>query len=488
MTVRLIGGEMLCWSDLDGTHGPGPVRGAALAALLAPAAGRVLIAGPHDPELIDNSTAGGLTLLVRGVPDAELLAARYADRPGVTVCCGGPEKLSAEQPFDRVVALAGLERLVSAEGAQLSWGETLEVLLSVLRPGGTLVLGVENPIGLHRLVALPRPLTDADWSPAAGHDPTRPAGPDHLHDALDAAGLGVARSYAAYPEPEAPGLLLDDEVLGDESIRGYLEAALSRSAGAWTRTLTDPVDLAVTALRHAAARTLAPGWIVVAQKGPVTDALTGVGSIRRGADGWVTELGAVPSGRTLESLVIGACLRRDLPAVRDLLAAWQGGPAAGVAAGQVIAGPDGSLTALVPAGAPAAALHELATRLLRGGFAHPWPAVIGSADLTTTLAAMAGRDLDPITEAPITEAPITDAGPRELPFDQLTAERDRLARELAEARAQAGWYEETLTARENDLHNARRTIQLLSGTGPARAGQAFVGGVRAARRRLRRGP
>ena len=472
MTVRLIGDEMLCWSDLDGLLGPSP----ALAALLAPAAGRVLIAGPHAPELIDKSAADDLTLLVRGIPDAESLAARYAGRPDVTVCCGSPEKLDADQPFDRVIALDGLERLVSAEGAQLSWGETLEVLLSVLRPGGTLVLGVENLIGLHRLVALPRPPTDADWSPAAGHDPTRPSGPDHLHNVLSAAGLSVARSYAAYPEPGAPALLLGDEILGDESVRGYVEAALSRSAGAWTRTLTDPVELAVTALRHAAARTLAPGWIVVARKGPVIDlppeALTGTGPIRHGADGWVTELGAVPSGRTVESLVIGACLRRDLPEVRDLLAAWQNGPAAGVAAGQVIAGPDGSLTALVPSGAPEIALHQLATRLLRDGFAHPWPSVTGSADLAATLAAMAGRDLGPITG---TES-------RALPFDELVAERTRLVHELAEARAQASWYQETLTARENDLLNARRTIRLLSGTGPARAGQAFVGGVRAARR------
>lgn len=476
MNVRLIGGEMLVWSDLDGTHGPGPVRGAALAALLAAEGGRVLIAGPHDVDLIDASGAGALTLLVRGVPDAESLAARYADRPGVTVCCGGPEKLSAEQPFDTVIALDGLERLTSAEGTELSWGETLDVLLAVLRPGGTLLLGVENLLGLHRLVALPRPLTDSDWSPAAGHDPTRPAGPDRVHDALAAAGLSVAGSYAAYPDPQAPALLLGDELLADEQVRGYVEAALRRFAPAWTRALTDPVELAVAALRHGAARTLAPGWIVVARRGPVVSpppaALTGSGPVRRGPGGWVTDAGAMPSGRTLESLVIGACLRRDLPAVRALLGAWQDGPAAGVAAGQVIAGTDGSLTALVPAGSPAAALHDLAARLLRGGFAHPWPTVSGSADLAATLAAMTGRDLSPLAE---TES-------RGLPFDELIAERDRLARELGEARAQAEWYEATLTACENEVRRARRTIELLSGAGPARAGQAFVGGVRAARR------
>ncbi|MBM0238396.1 hypothetical protein JNW88_16815 [Micromonospora sp. ATA32] len=53
MNVRLIGGEMLVWSDLDGSHGPGPVRGSVLAPLLAATGGRVLIAGPHDPALVD---------------------------------------------------------------------------------------------------------------------------------------------------------------------------------------------------------------------------------------------------------------------------------------------------------------------------------------------------------------------------------------------------------------------------------------------------
>jgi hypothetical protein len=89
---------------------------------------------------------------------------------------------------------------------------------------------------------------------------------------------------------------------------------------------------------------------------------------------------------------------------------------------------------------------------------------------------MAGRELGPADGTPR-----RPHRPDERAFRELTADRDRLARELAEAHAQARWYEETLTAREAALDQARRTVDLLSATGPARAGRAFLGGVRAAR-------
>jgi hypothetical protein len=509
--LRLIGGEMPVWSDLDGNHGPGPVRGQVLAPLLATASGRTLVAGPHDPALIDALPADDLTLLVRGVPDAEALAARYADRPGVTVCCGGPEKLAAEPPYDTVVALDGLARLSSVEGVELAWGEAFGLLLAALRPGGRLLLAVENFLGLHRLVALQAEVTDSDWVVAGEHDPSRPAGLARVLARLGGAGLDVARTYAAYPAPTAPTVLLGGEILADEELRGFLEATLGRACIPLRDVLTDPGRLAVGALRHGAAAALAPAWVMLARRAPDTadappagepaaevappEALVAGGPDRydirrRPAGGWtrrrdgIAEIEAVPRGRTLESLLIEACLRRDLPTVRELLGAWQEGAAGGVAADQVIVGADRTLTALVPAGQPAAAVRAFATTLIGGGWAHPWPAPADEDDLTLTLAAMAGRELDPAALAAVAgdgpDRPARDR-PDARAFRELAATRDRLARELAEARAKALWYEQMLTSRENSLNRAERIIELLSGSGPARAGRALVGGMRAAR-------
>ncbi len=542
--TRFIGGETLVWSDLDGTHGPGPVRGAALTPLLAAARGRILIAGPHDPDLVDAALidaaltdaaltdaaltdaaltdaaltspafvdaapGGDLTLLVRGVPDADTLATRYAGRPGVTVLCGGAEKLAAEAPFDTIVALDGLERLSSVEGAQLSWGEAFAQLVGLLRPGGRLLLGVHNHLGLHRLVALPPAVTDSDWAPVGAHDATRPAGLARVLARLGGAGLAVRAAYAAFPGPVAPGVLLGAALLADEEVTGYLGAVLGRACAPVTGVLTDPARLAAEALRHGAAAELAPAWVLVADReeaphpaagvadgrdlhrrpgGPLPDGVVGGDEIRRDpAAGWVRLRGgraeALPRGRTLQDLLLAACLRRDLPAVRELLGAWQAGAAAGVPADQVVAGDDGGLTRLAPAGEPTAALGAFAATVLRGGFPHPWPAPAGEADLARTLAAMAGIDPEGGTD-PGGAAPARADEPVPCVRD-LLVERDRLRRRLAEADAKAQWYERMLTARDDALQRALRINALLTGSGKARTGVVLVEGARLARRTVR---
>src|SRR5690349_1363508 len=115
--TTLIGGEMLSWSDLDGSHGRPPASGVALRSLLPSARGRTLVAGPHALALIE--AVPGAEVLVRGVPDAELLASH-----GVTVLCGSLEKLAGAPAYDTVIALDGLDRLLSAEAEPHSWNET----------------------------------------------------------------------------------------------------------------------------------------------------------------------------------------------------------------------------------------------------------------------------------------------------------------------------------------------------------------------------
>lgn len=461
---RLIGGEMLLWSDLDGTHGPGPAGGPALAAIFNAARGRVLVAGPHDPALLDG--LNDATVLVRGIPDAEALAARPGaaageDRPGLTVLCGGPAKLAAEAPFDTVIALAGLERLGTAEDDELTWADTLALLRGALKPDGVLVLGVENPMGVQRLVAPPGPLTDADWTPGA--DDTRPATADELRAAAGA----VSRIYCAYPDAVQPQVLLPEGAAG-----GVVEAAIARAYTGVGETVVDPATLAIDSVRHGLGLGLAPGWIILgaADEQALPDIAGDAGFAG----------GSAPVGPTLESTVLRAAVRRELPMLRELLTAWQSSPVAGVDAGQVIRTEDGTLTALSEPVGPGPALRALASRLLRGGLPHPWPNVRGVSDLAVTLATMAGLDES------VAEGAEAGEPSQPLPFTELVSERERLVRELTEAREQAAFFETELNAREEDVRRLRRTVELLSGKGAARAGQAFVGGVRAARRVLRR--
>jgi hypothetical protein len=378
------------------------------------------------------------------------------------------------------VALDGLGRVGSAEDPELPWGEAFEQLLAVLRPGGTLLLGMENFLGLHRLVAMPPAPSDSDWTPVAAYDETRPAGLAAVQARLAAAGLTISRTYAAFPSPVTPTALLSTDLLADERARGYVEAVLDSACAPLDDVLTDPRRLAINAARHNAAADLAPGWIFVAHRdrtaGAGPEALLPTGPAR-----------AIPDGPTLESLLLSAALKRDLPTVRSLLTAWQSGATAGVPASQLIVTADGSQVALAPTGTPQAtthtlpptgtpqaALHAFAVTVLSGGFAHPWPAPTSAADLTLALAAMAGVELDP--------AAIPVESPRPSMQD-LIADRDRLTRELAEARARDEFQERTIADRDLALRRARQINALLSTTKPARA---LLAGARLANRTVRR--
>ncbi|WP_432050051.1 hypothetical protein [Verrucosispora sp. NA02020] len=550
---RLLGGEMLAWSDLDGSRGPGPVGGPTLTGLLTAVGGRTLVVGPHHPDLLDAVPSPDLTILVRGLPDAETLTTRYADRPEVQVYCGSPEKLPASPQYDTLVALDGLGRLTSVEGSDLSWTDLFDLLVSMLRPTGRLLLGAENLLGLHRLPWPPPERTDSDWTAPEEYDHTRPGGLPRLRDRLAASGLWTVGTWATFPGPRTPTALLGTDLLADTDLTGFLQAALSATdpgpsvpppaelgplaeLGRSVPPLADPARLAVVALRHGGATELAPGWVVLAERLAGTNTNTNttperhddsdegadpVGSrppaavlswggrrgreVHRGpAGGWRYADGAVvPSGRTAEDLVLAATARREVPALRALLTAWQAGPLADVPADQVVVPPHGAwhaVTAAEPTEVVRRAyaeatgrtesptgpvegesrevgsdvvLRRLASRMIDAGLAYLWPA----GELTSTLATLAGRDPVPFADD---RAQAVAGGWRELLVD-----RDELAREVAEARALAQWYERTLTERDRELTRLRRIVSLVSGTPTARAGRILLAGARTARRTAR---
>jgi hypothetical protein len=476
--TTLIGGEMLHWSDAA------PAGGPALRPLLHAAAGDILVAGPHAAGLLDALPPGRVTVLVRGAADAQALAGR----PGVTVWCGSIEKVAAVPAYDTVVALDGLDRLRSAEADDAPWDDTLAHLVALLRPGGRLLLGVENLFGLHRLVAVPPALTDAQWVVPSEHDTARPAGPAALRARLAAAGLTAVRDYAAYPAAAGPAALLGPEILAAAPLAGFVGAALASACADLPGALADPARLAAAALRHGLAADLAPGWVVLAQRpgGPgagggfelpdvpggfdAPDAVVGAREIRLADDD-------LPRGRTLAALLLAACHRRDLPAVRELLGRWLDGPAAGVPADRVVVDGDGRFTGLAPAGPPLVALRHFAGLVIRAGHAELWPAPADEAELTALLAGMAGREVDPA------DVPPGEPGPGTV--RELTMARDRLTRELAEARAKHEWYEQILRTREAELKRVRQVNAVLSATVPGRAARTVVSGLRAGRRAVR---
>ena len=453
--LHRIGGEMYAWSDWDPARGPALPHGAALRHLvteLCAPGHAVLVAGPHDDTVVTALLAAGgqVTWLCRSLSDAQRIAEAY---PTVTVLCGSLAKLDPTPRFDLVVAADSLDRLDSVEGPQ-STPDELTVLTRVLRPAGALVLALDNPLGIHHWVRLAgdRPYrSDAEWYPPAAHASARPASLAQLHDRLAADGLVPTASYALFPTPQAPTVFVGAPLLGDTTspLRSHLSAALAdalTTAYRGTPVLSDPRQLAATALRAGAEATLAAGWLTVARRGaPATpdpshelvvgqadDDFTYALTVRDGHPelrmlvpprGRPERAGMRPiaptpapvAGRVVEEQLLHLCAQADLARLRAevvRLVTWiehqasdgvVTGPAALVTPSALL--DDGvTLRLMTPRWEPVApvpvatvvtrALWWFAVRLLTAGYPHPWSLTASAAELTAILLGMAGRTLD----------------------------------------------------------------------------------------------
>ncbi|GGO74300.1 hypothetical protein [Nonomuraea cavernae] len=483
--VRLIGGEMLLWSDADD---PVDWRGAGLELVrrLLPAEGRVLLVGPHPQALVDAvaARAASVAVLVRSYPDACALGERH---PALTVHCGRLRALTVEEPYDLVLALDGLQRTSSAEEPAPAWRASLDALAALVAPGGRLVLAVANDLGIDRFVEARPPDReggDGQWEPH-GFDPSHPRGSGPLDRALKASGLAVDRCYAAYPGRRAPRALLGRELL-ERNLPEALTVPLSARGGD-TMRVADPLRLSRLAFRHGLGEQLAPAWVAVATRpGDAGDVelppgLIEVGravheitpeAIRRLPGGAARP---IPRGRVVEELLVEACAREDVRAVRELLAKL---------ADWVTDGGDATVdnlvwdgehfAAVIPVPAPATTpvarvvlcriLWRFAVRLLAAGHHHPWPWPLAADQLTLTLCGMAGKPCD---QADLDLARKLDAElgqPAEVPdasptYRDLLGARDRLAEQLTAALARVARLETKLTYRERELVRARAKVR-----------------------------
>ncbi|MFF4878548.1 class I SAM-dependent methyltransferase [Micromonospora sp. NPDC000668] len=377
--ITLPGGEMLAWSDLpkERLADGGPL--AALAARIVPAGARVLLAGPHDPALLDRLAHAEVTCLLRSHPDAVALAQRAA-----RVVVGGPAGLTDDETYDVVIAAAGLDPVESVEGTRFGWDGVLARLVAAVRPGGALLLRLDNPLGLHRLVATSpwyADRNDSAWVVGGVLDRAHPANREQLRERLTGVGLRPTACWAAYPTAGAATALLDADQLDRDAGSGLFDAVLHGAcAGGFTTApvLQDPARLAVDALHAGRAADLAPGWLMLARRpvrpdDPATPAADGdlpavlaqtgqpgigVLEVFDGPSGWRWGFtapasasvpaaapfasreaayrdpgaltGPVPSGRLLRTLLLDAALRRDLAMLRTLLhgyAGWLAGQA-----------------------------------------------------------------------------------------------------------------------------------------------------------------
>jgi hypothetical protein len=482
--VRMIGGELPTWSDLGSAREP--ARRGVQIPILSPvlrSRSRVLLAGPHEPDLIvalADAVAGRLTCLVRSIPDAQMLAETLGPA-GIRVVCGSLERYD-ETGYDAVVALDGIGRLYSTEGPEATYAAALADLRRLSTPSGVLAVMVDNELGLHGLTAPVQP--EADHSESAF---ARPPGaddslPGNLADLIALSGTGAA-IWPVYPLPGAPAVAWGPAAGSvDPSEYGGLFAALC-AGPARTLAQRNPAADAGLLLRriwrsgHLA--DLAPGWLVVTGVDGGADdvvawtvASQGDAEVVRlaGTRPVLTDGSGVPAGQLLSDLLLQAAVAPDQAALRSTVRGYAGWLAhlsepAPATAERVIVGADGShhLLTVGSAAGPAAktadeqllvSITDLVREVESHGYRRTWPSYLTPAEAVSWVAAMRGEPLpadlvqqvaisaEPEPAAPVTAPVVQEVRAR---FEESNASRAR-------------WFETRLRSTEKQLSVAYREL------------------------------
>ena len=372
---------MLEWSDL--AHGGGVgACGNLLASVLRTAGdvSRVLVLGPRASRLVEGLRAdSAVDVLVRSLPDARQLSSLSQLRSGLTVYCGGLDRFEPDAGYDLVIALDGVEVLMSPDSAGVSHSEYLRRMAKWLAPGGTLMVTVANELGFDRLFRLKvRESYDADdmWFRGASGFDDRHLYYRELRGALDSANLSADGVYAAFPAVNSLSLLVSHDAVTDHTVGATASALVARLEGAHFSglpSLVDAYDLALQVFEAGMSLELSPSWLVVARPVPAAGPRgTGTGpelpallasedsgraewrmlrTIERKDDQWVQRLRpvvkademrerrvlrdfstvetVVPEGSTLEALLRRACAVGSVSRVRVLVqryAEWLASP------------------------------------------------------------------------------------------------------------------------------------------------------------------
>lgn len=244
--VSLVAGEMYDWTD-DGPE-RGLARGTAWHALIAaalPVDGDVLVVGPHAASLVQAiaDVSARVTLLVRSSQDALALA---SELPGVEVVAGALDGYVAARAttHDAVVALDGLDRVLSTDSEPRTWRSTLDLAQQLVSDAGTLLVTVPGSFRLSDVLdARPAHLRhgDDEWVPLYS-DPSLPRSVREIGDLVP--GATVLATYGPWDDPAA--LVPVPDLPGPGALSAVLAQAVRTTHREW---LADPAEAATAAAR-----------------------------------------------------------------------------------------------------------------------------------------------------------------------------------------------------------------------------------------------
>lgn len=519
--VDVVPGEMQPWTDYDGR---GPARGPVLRALLddvlasVPDGARALVAGPHGTDLIEAvaDRCREVSVLVRSVSDAGTLSEQLGGRENVGVVAGALDGLAsnASDRYDVVVAADGLDRVLGADSKGLDWPARLAALAGLAAPEATVVVGLENEFAVTALLDRRVPDErhgDEEWRPLHD-DPARPTSERQFSDALAAAGLTAAATYASY----GTAAVADTLLAVDEAARtrpGRWPAALARQALEATPVplLAPAADPLAAAARAGLLGAVATGFVAVcgtgghAIYGRLGDSVVVADA---GEQAWTVEArpgtpaegrplrqltdempGSVPDADSAEAELLRLAAAEDVPGFRTLAAALgeavRRDESAGLPywddlyrSGDGFAAGPGRWAADREIDADerlAAAWLRFGDRLLQGHHRHPWPPWMAGDDLVAAWLEMSGAGAEALKAGRlladelrvVVDGRAEEAAEPDLRTALADAERARteafeLAGQVAGLERTIGFRDKQLLVREDLVRNLRASVQKLT--------------------------
>ena len=236
--------------------------------------------------------AAGEVWAVEGGPvRAACIAARTGDLPNVRVFCSDFQTIRIDRQFDVVTLIGVLEYSPLFIAAENPFLQCLRLAHSFLKPTGTLVLAIENQLGLKYFCGAPEDHTGRPYDGIQDfyrHRGVRTCGRAELNRLLAEAGFAGVEFQYPYPDYKLPSWVLTDEAL---EIEGFDPSAIlhrvdSTHDGRKTSHPADERKVRSVLHRNGLLADLSNSFLVLAGASASTTQLTPAGLL---AAGYVTE-------------------------------------------------------------------------------------------------------------------------------------------------------------------------------------------------------
>lgn len=170
-------------------------------------------------------TGAQVTAVEGSLARARVAAARCADLPNVTVIADDLQAAEVEGQYDWVTFIGVLEYAAAYSDAEDPYQSYLQAAMRYLKPGGKLVVAIENQLGIKYFNAcgedhLGKPFMGIQdlYQPTGG---PRTFGRRALQQVLERAGLPQQQWLYPYPDYKVPSVVLSDAALAHPGFQAH---------------------------------------------------------------------------------------------------------------------------------------------------------------------------------------------------------------------------------------------------------------------------